>query len=903
MVKTPSQQKRNEFLCFVHDFSYLCPQLTKTGNMKRLFATVYIPVAVLLLLLMVSGNSKADTLRDYLPSKEQRACRRGEVIVMYRSSEGAQQARSRSNESRLASVLNAMGAKEIRQLRAHTTTGADSTNASRKASIETRHRLLDDLMNRISLLSFDTTRVSSEEEAATMLMALNEVELAEPNLIVNLLPQPIESTDDQETKDWNSDQWYLEAINMPQLWQQPVINAKRPVVAIVDTGVDTTHPELKDCIVEGGYDFVADTSFVFDAHGHGTHCAGIVAAAGLQVKGANPDALIMPITVFDALGSGNLFNIMSGIVLAAENQADIISLSLGSYNNSSLYHNTVNTVAEQCIIVAAAGNDGVCMHSTHRDLHGIATPHLPCLPGAYETVIGVMATNEEGELASWSNFDCNGPLRGVTQTGFEGWGYQLRVPGNKILSTLPDGQYGTMSGTSMATPLAAGAISRLMQCRNFASREEMVRTLIMTTHGQIDLMAALEATPDMLHPGLFTEDIDGLTMTFKETSDGTAQLGDGQTAAVQTALVGETLTVPDEVRGLAVTTLAPHALEGCTMLKTVRLGSNVEQIDDAAFHDCSALQELIFGTRLPPAAEATAFDNQHFQTVTLRNAIGYEESYVKNFQSEAPWSSFSHWQELELTTGNRFYETIDNTRMSFIIYSQDNRIAQVGDGELCIASSRGGHLTIPSIVGGLVVMLVGEEAFNGSNLTSVTLPKTLQMIDFAAFADCKRLTNINLPDDVFYIADYAFAGCSNLQTLKLSKSISAIDNYAFAECTKLRSITVQQTDPPIIDENVFLKQIPSIAGKYDINSSDGDIYRKATLYVPEGCRDIYAEAPGWCRFSKIEELTVEGITSPASSLLTSPTVYDLTGRTIQSATTSALKKGVYVIGNRKYIKK
>ena len=116
--------------------------------------------------------------------------------------------------------------------------------------------------------------------------------------------------------------------------------------------------------------------------------------------------------------------------------------------------------------------------------------------------------------------------------------------------------------------------------------------------------------------------------------------------------------------------------------------------------------------------------------------------------------------------------------MSFIIYNQDNRIAQVGDGELCIASSRGGHLTIPSIVGGLVVMLVGEEAFNGSNLTSVTLPKTLQMIDFAAFADCKRLTNINLPDDVFYIADYAFAGCSNLQTLKLGKSISAIDNYA-----------------------------------------------------------------------------------------------------------------------------
>ena len=81
--------------------------------MRRLFATVYIPVAVLLLLLMASSSTKAAMLRDNdqnLPSGEQMARKRGEVIVMYRSTEGAQQARSRSNESRLASVLNEMGA-------------------------------------------------------------------------------------------------------------------------------------------------------------------------------------------------------------------------------------------------------------------------------------------------------------------------------------------------------------------------------------------------------------------------------------------------------------------------------------------------------------------------------------------------------------------------------------------------------------------------------------------------------------------------------------------------------------------------------------------------------------------------------------------------------------------------
>ena len=93
------------------------------------------------------------------------------------------------------------------------------------------------------------------------------------------------------------------AMRMTELWQKPIVNSRRPVIAIVDTGVDTTHPDLKDNIAEGGYDMVNDTTIINDFHGHGTHCAGVAAAAGIQVAGANPNALILPIVVIGGIGS------------------------------------------------------------------------------------------------------------------------------------------------------------------------------------------------------------------------------------------------------------------------------------------------------------------------------------------------------------------------------------------------------------------------------------------------------------------------------------------------------------------------------------------------------------------------------------------------------------------------
>ena len=133
-------------------------------------------------------------------------------------------------------------------------------------------------------------------------------------------------------------------MKLPQLWQQPIITQKRPIIAILDTGVDIDHPDLKANIwtntkeSEGaedydddgngfkddlhGWDFVNQTGRIGDWNGHGTHCAGIAAAVGgngIGIVGANPDALIMPVTVMQSDGTGDVATIIKGIPVGGIN--------------------------------------------------------------------------------------------------------------------------------------------------------------------------------------------------------------------------------------------------------------------------------------------------------------------------------------------------------------------------------------------------------------------------------------------------------------------------------------------------------------------------------------------------------------------------------------------------------
>lgn len=284
--------------------------------------------------------------------------------------------------------------------------------------------------------------------------------------------------------------------NIHKLWNKPIINKKRPVIAVLDTGVDINHPDLKDNIwtnsieVEGeaaydddtngivddkyGWNFVDNYYDLTDRYGHGTHVAGIAAASDnkLGIVGANPLALIMPVKVINDRGEGDIATICRGIAYAAENGADVINMSFGSsILSNSLKEALDNAYQTGTVLVASAGNNG-------KNIYDNSNPLLPgtIYPAAYYLVLGVEASGSNLQRASYSNYDPDGPI--FSEDGIDGRNYEIQVPGDKIYSTLPGGKYNQLSGTSMSAPLLAGAISALQMVKDYPSKEVLFGDII-----------------------------------------------------------------------------------------------------------------------------------------------------------------------------------------------------------------------------------------------------------------------------------------------------------------------------------------------------------------------------------------------------------------------------------------
>ncbi|MER8046824.1 S8 family serine peptidase [Streptomyces sp. NPDC094032] len=256
-------------------------------------------------------------------------------------------------------------------------------------------------------------------------------------------------SDDAEPDPLRGDQWALDALKMPAAWDTE--RGDDTVIAVVDTGVDLDHPDLKGRLVDG-YDFVDNDDQPKDLNGHGTHVAGIAAAHtdnGVGVAGGAPGAKIMPVRVLGADGSGTNENITKGIVWAAQHGADVINLSLGESGLMArlLKGGVLNQAiavanSKGAVVVAAAGNDSTILQPYELD-----TP-----------VLVVNAAGENGAPASFTNFGAQNAVS---------------APGVDILSTLPTyttketlkntSGYGELSGTSMASPYVSAVAALLHQ--------------------------------------------------------------------------------------------------------------------------------------------------------------------------------------------------------------------------------------------------------------------------------------------------------------------------------------------------------------------------------------------------------------------------------------------------------
>lgn len=254
-------------------------------------------------------------------------------------------------------------------------------------------------------------------------------------------------------------------------------------VAVLDTGVDLTHPKLSTRLLRNGYDFVdrdaspgevADgvddngNGAIDEAFGHGTYVAGVIALVA-------PGARILPVRVLDSDGSSSTWTVMQGLAFAAARDATIVNLSLGGpvwgdVAERQLEHLAANGV----IVVAAAGND-----ASPGEVYPAASPH----------VVGVTSINGvTGAAATFSN---------------RGSWISVAAPGVGITSTYPGGRYATWGGTSASAPVVSGVLAVSARIMPGAPISDVIDTVTSTArpegldglsaYGRVDAAAAVAA--------------------------------------------------------------------------------------------------------------------------------------------------------------------------------------------------------------------------------------------------------------------------------------------------------------------------------------------------------------------------------------------------------------------------
>lgn len=241
-------------------------------------------------------------------------------------------------------------------------------------------------------------------------------------------PTPTPSPSPSPTPSTQPIPWGIDRIDAEKVWT--TTSADSVKVAVIDTGIDMDHPDLV-ANVKGGINTITGGS-PDDDNGHGSHVAGIIAAVNnsIGVVGVGNQIDLYSVKVLNSAGSGYTSDIIEGIQWAIANNIKVINMSLGTQSDIQSFHDAVIAAKNAGItIVAAAGNSGPYDNTV-------------IYPAKYQESIAVSATNSADSQPTWSS---RGPE------------VDLAAPGSSIYSTYRNATYSTLSGTSMASPHAAGA--------------------------------------------------------------------------------------------------------------------------------------------------------------------------------------------------------------------------------------------------------------------------------------------------------------------------------------------------------------------------------------------------------------------------------------------------------------
>jgi subtilisin-like proprotein convertase family protein/subtilisin family serine protease len=361
-------------------------------------------------------------------------------------------------------------------------------------------------------------KVPPETDLSSMIKKLKEnpnVENAQVDYFARMAAVPNDR--------YYQEQWGLRQIKCEEAWELEK-GSQEVIIALVDTGVDQSHPDLKDklvpgydmvdltdvepgegCVWEG--DFYTRDNNAEDENGHGTHCAGIAAASTNNdrgVAGVAWNCKIMPVRVLANIrcttpegtyvdGSGTFTDIADGIIWAADHGAHVISMSLGGLvpidgPQPELLRDAIDYAHSRgCVIVAAMGNDGV-----NPERYGYYA-----YPAAHPKVLAVGAVDQDNRRADFSNY---------------GHYKHVMAPGVEIRSTYLSSDYADLNGTSMATPFVSGLAALIKSAASDLTPDEIIETIRQTAasagnytkeygYGVVDaLKAVLAVVPDLCQP-------------------------------------------------------------------------------------------------------------------------------------------------------------------------------------------------------------------------------------------------------------------------------------------------------------------------------------------------------------------------------------------------------------------
>lgn len=492
-------------------------------------------------------------------------------------------------------------------------TGLESREAA-----EIRAEIDPDDRRRLRLIEAEVLRFSNTTVEEVILRFQNhpDIEYIEPDYLVHAIEvTPLLATTPNDPS--FGDQWGLNNtgqtggrsdadIDAPEAWD--IETGDAVIIGVIDTGVDWGHEDLaanmwtnpgEDAWADPndpnsgngvdddgngyiddwrGWDFVNDDNNPFDDNDHGTHVAGIAAAVGnngVGVAGVSWSALIMPLKFLAASGSGSTSDAILAVEYATENGADLTNNSWGGGAFSQALRDAIQASADSgMVFVAAAGNS-----LSDND----SSPHYP---SSYDVdnIIAVASTNDTDYLSSFSNY-------GVTSV-------DVAAPGSSILSTFPNDDYDTISGTSMATPMVSGLAS-LLWSQNPAWTRDQVRDRIFET---------VEPTPGVW----------GNIATGGRVNAHQALTGDTPEATVSSTSIDETL-----VSGDTVTVSFTITNDGSSDMKyAVAQVQDAGDIGPAGLYVGSASQQSVVGRPGPPEAVAAHADVDTPQPTLAKGKAG-----------------------------------------------------------------------------------------------------------------------------------------------------------------------------------------------------------------------------------------------------------------------------------------